>query len=250
LKNSETVTHNSVFAANMRHAGGRAIAFRHFSFLGSAGGGSSAPSLDGNKCAFGAKLASPGGAADPPCRLDAHDSHFGRMPYRGFPSRLHHDVSHWVEDGALFHVRVTLDREHEQRLLTEPTLARSLLDSANFYQEKQRWHITLFQLMPDHIHALLSFARDQAISRVIGDWKHFHGHNHAVKWQEGYFDHRLRDDERGEQLLIKMAYIRRNPVVAGLCATVEDWPWIIDPFAGGSSAPSLDDKTNAPSAPN
>ena len=69
------------------------------------------------------------------------------------------------------------------------------------------------------------------MSRVIGDWEHFHAHNHAVKWQEGYFDHRLRDEEGGEQLSIKMAYIRQNPVVAGLCAKVEDWPWIIDPFA-------------------
>ncbi|MEY2488217.1 MAG: REP-associated tyrosine transposase [Verrucomicrobiota bacterium] len=85
--------------------------------------------------------------------------------------------------------------------------------------------------MPDHIHALLSFATDQAMSRVISDWKHFHAYNHAVKWQEGYFDHRLRDDERDEQLSVKMAYIRQNPVVAGLCAKVEDWPWIIDPSA-------------------
>jgi hypothetical protein len=104
-----------------------------------------------------------------------------RVPYRGFPSKLQHDVPHWVEPGALFHFRVALDRQHEQRPLTEPTLARSILDSANFYQEKQRWYITLFLLMPDHIHALLSFARDQEMSRVIGDWKHFQAHNHAVK---------------------------------------------------------------------
>ena len=49
----------------------------------------------------------------------------------------------------------------------------------------------------------------------------------AVKWQEGYFDHRLRHDERGERLSAKMNYIRQNPVAAGLCAKAEDWPWII-----------------------
>jgi hypothetical protein len=36
----------------------------------------------------------------------------------------------------------------------------------------------------------------------------------------------LRDDERGEQLTAKIEYIRRNPVVAGLCARPEDWRWI------------------------
>jgi len=49
-------------------------------------------------------------------------------------------------------------------------------------------------------------------------------------WQEGYFDRRLREDERGEQLSAKMNYIRENPVAAGLCAQAKDWPWIIDPF--------------------
>jgi len=47
--------------------------------------------------------------------------------------------------------------------------------------------------------------------------------NHVI-WQEGYFDHRLRVDERGTQLSAKMDYIRQNPVAAGLCAKSEDWP--------------------------
>ena len=68
------------------------------------------------------------------------------------------------------------------------------------------------------------------MSRVIADWKRFHKNTHDVDWQEDYFDHRLRADERGEQLTAKLEYIRNNPVAAGLCARSEDWPWIIDPF--------------------
>jgi len=83
--------------------------------------------------------------------------------------------------------------------------------------------------MPDHLHALLSFPRNESMSSVISDWKRFHARKHQVAWQEGYFDHRLRDDERGEQLSMKIDYVRQNPVVAGLCATAKDWPWIIDP---------------------
>ena len=136
-----------------------------------------------------------------------------------------------MERGALFHIRIALDREVEQRALTHPMLAQTILDSAKVYEAKHRWHVTLLVLMPDHLHALLSFARDESMSRVIGDWKRFHASKNAVTWQEGYFDHRLRSDERGEQLSAKMNYIRQNPVVAGLCAKAEDWPWIIDPFA-------------------
>jgi REP element-mobilizing transposase RayT len=82
--------------------------------------------------------------------------------------------------------------------------------------------------MPDHIHALLSFATDNAMSRVIGDWKHFQKHESGIIWQDGYFDHRLRDDERGEQLLVKINYIRQSPVAAGLIANANDWRWYID----------------------
>ena len=153
------------------------------------------------------------------------------MIYRGFPQRLHHRVPHWVEPGALFHIRIRLEREKGQKALTDPALGQTILDSAKFYEAKMRWHITLFLLMPDHLHAVLSFARSESMSEVIRDWKRFHTRVNHVIWQDGYFDHRLRADERGTQLTAKLNYIRQNPVVAGLCVRVEDWPWIIDPFA-------------------
>ena len=151
--------------------------------------------------------------------------------YRGFPQRLHHRVPHWVEPGALFHIRIALNRGKVQTALTESTLGRAILDSAKFYEAKMRWHITLFLLMPDHLHALLSFALAESMSDVIRDWKRFHTRSEGVAWQEGYFDHRMRSDERGTQLSAKMHYVRQNPVVAGLCAKAQDWPWVIDPFA-------------------
>jgi len=148
---------------------------------------------------------------------------------REFPRRLHHEVPSWVDDGALFHIRIALDREQKQRPLTNPPLARAILDSGNLYQQKERWHITIFLLMPDHLHTLPSFPREESMSSMISDWKRFHARNNCVIWQEGYFDHRLRDDERGEQLSLKIDYIRQNPAAAGLRATVKDWRWIIDP---------------------
>jgi len=49
------------------------------------------------------------------------------------------------------------------------------------------------------------------MSDVVGDWKRFQMTQHGVHWQQDYFDHRLRSDERGEQLAVKFDYIRRNP---------------------------------------
>ena len=139
-------------------------------------------------------------------------------------------MPHWVEPGALFHIRIALDREKEQKALIDPLLGQGILDSAKFYEARLRWHITLFLLMPDHLHALLSFPRDQSMSELIRGWKRFHTRTNQIVWQEGYFDHRLRDDERGKEHSAKMNYIRENPVAAGLCAKAEDWRWVIDPF--------------------
>ena len=85
--------------------------------------------------------------------------------YRGFRQRLHHSLPHWVEPGALFHIRIRLDREKEQEPLTEPSLAQAILGSAEFYEAQMRWHITLFLLMPDYLHTALSFPREQSDER-------------------------------------------------------------------------------------
>jgi hypothetical protein len=92
-----------------------------------------------------------------------------------------------------------------------------LIDSVRLYQQSARWHL----------HALLSFRIHESMSKVVGNWKQFHSRRNGVVWPQGYSDHRLRYDERGEQLEIKIDYIRQNSVVAGLCVHAADWPWVI-----------------------
>jgi hypothetical protein len=41
-------------------------------------------------------------------------------------------------------------------------------------------------------------------------------------WQRRYYDRNLRDHE---EFVEKLRYIRRNPVIRGLCAAPIDWPW-------------------------
>ena len=140
---------------------------------------------------------------------------------RTFGGKLHHEVPDWVEPGAVFHIRIRCESDSPVPL-TDPGLAEVLLDSVSFYEERQLWHVSIFLLMPDHLHALLSFPRDKSMSRVVGDWKRFHAAKSGVKWQKNYFDHRLRDDHQAEY---KYQYILNNPVVKGLCATPGEWPW-------------------------
>jgi hypothetical protein len=76
--------------------------------------------------------------------------------------------------------------------INHPALGQAIMDSAKFHQVKIQWHIILFLLMPDHVHAVLSFSPDKSMSEVIRNWKRFHIRVNHVIWQEGYFDHRLR----------------------------------------------------------
>lgn len=78
--------------------------------------------------------------------------------------------------------------------------------------------------MPDHLHALLVFPYNRDMSEVVASWKGYHGKHHDVRWQENYFDHRIRSRD---ELKEKEAYIRMNPVRKNLCRYPEEWPWVL-----------------------
>lgn len=144
--------------------------------------------------------------------------------------RLHHATPQWVESGAVFHIRIRADREwaRTQSLIIRPSRGHALLDSVAHYHRQRSWYCHLFLLMADHTHALLGFPPDRAMSQVIGAWKTWHARNNGLKWQTNFFDHRIRGEA---EFQLKAAYIRRNPVVKGLCRQPEDWPWVIDAAA-------------------
>lgn len=144
-----------------------------------------------------------------------------------FKDRLHHRVSPWVSDGEAFHIRIRChSSQFTREPLTSPSLARALLDSARYYHWQHRWHCYVILLMPDHVHMLAMFSSAEGMSRVVHDWKRWHTREHAVTWQDGYFDHRIRS---GHEFELKAHYIRQNPVVKELCTRSVDWPWFCEP---------------------
>ncbi len=58
----------------------------------------------------------------------------------------------------------------------------------------------------------------------------FHSQAHRGDVAAGiFFDHRLRE---GESLELKAAYLRENPVRAGLVARADGWPWVFEAESG------------------
>lgn len=64
------------------------------------------------------------------------------------------------------------------------------------------------------------------MQQIIRSWKHYLAKHQHIEWQRDYFDHRLRSSESYEE---KIAYIRNNPVRAGLIASADQWPYMWEP---------------------
>jgi len=144
------------------------------------------------------------------------------LPHR---ARLGHTPPVWVGTSPLFFITLCCaDRDRNQ--LCQPDLAAAIFTATGVYQEKQRWHARLLLLMPDHLHALISFPAEENMESVLRAWKHYLAKTHGIRWQRDFFDHRIRHHESLEE---KAAYIRNNPVRAGLVGTAEEWPYIWTP---------------------
>ncbi|MEY3773267.1 MAG: hypothetical protein RLZZ129_47 [Verrucomicrobiota bacterium] len=105
-----------------------------------------------------------------------------------------------------------------------PDVAETQFAAARHYHESQDWFLRLMLLMPDHLHALIAPAPDLKLHELVGNWKRYVTGQAGIGWQKNFFDHRLRSDESWEE---KAAYIRANPVRAGLMRENETWPYQI-----------------------
>jgi putative transposase len=88
-----------------------------------------------------------------------------------------------------------------------------------------KWHTLALLAMPDHIHALIAPVDRQASPGTYSGWikRWIRAELEATwHWQPGCFDRLLRNNENAQQ---KWAYVRENPVTAGLVDNWQQWPY-------------------------
>jgi len=146
------------------------------------------------------------------------DLNMPRLPER---KHLPHDIPAWVRDGAVYFITICATPRATNQLCL-PERAMKFWESMNYRQARGEWWVYLLVLMPDHLHVLMSFARTPGMRRSITQWKRYVARELHVHWQDGFFDHRLRNDESWQE---KAHYIRMNPVRAGLVERAENWPY-------------------------
>ena len=131
----------------------------------------------------------------------------------------------WVDYNSIFFVTICTTPRRTNHLC-EAKISKAIFAATEHYHRELRWYVHLLLLMPDHLHAMISFPKTESMKEVIRAWKHYLAKKHHINWQRDFFDHRIRHDESLEE---KTSYIRLNPVRAGLIASAELWPYVWEP---------------------
>jgi len=135
---------------------------------------------------------------------------------------LPHAIPPWVENGADYFITVCARPRGVNQLCLDDT-ANLIRESLWFRQEMGELWIHLLLLMPDHLHAIMSFSPHVGMEKSMTDWKRYTCIKAGIEWQRDFFDHRLR---KNESYLEKAHYIRMNPVRAALVERPQDWPYV------------------------
>jgi putative transposase len=139
----------------------------------------------------------------------------------------------WSASGAEYFVTIKAQRPAIQ--LSSPGVLAALSLECSRLETQSIWSLRCWVVMPDHMHFVFSLGENITLADCL---RRFKGRtapmlNRAnMKWQPGYYDHRLREDD--DRLPIFL-YIFLNPYRANLlhaaekwcgywCAT-DDWQW-------------------------
>jgi putative transposase len=121
-----------------------------------------------------------------------------------------------------------LDRCEWNPRLAAPEIAVMVASAIKHRHERGDWQIHQFVVMPTHVHFFCEVGTD-GLKPVMEDFKRWTGHQAAKLlsmddgsfWQDEWFDHWSRSDAEDERIV---AYIRNNPVKAGLVSHYSEWP--------------------------
>jgi len=142
---------------------------------------------------------------------------------------LPHEIPLWIDpQREIYFITINCKLRGANQLATDK-IAEALFETVRHRQEQSLWWPHVFLLMPDHVHALISFPpSDKPIRLVVSKRKEWTAKTAGVRWQRDFFEHRLRHEESRRE---KADYILQNPMRKNLAASPEDWPFVY--FAGG-----------------
>lgn len=107
---------------------------------------------------------------------------------------LPHTPPPWVRNADMFFITIKgSPRGYNQ--FANNAVARSILDSGEFYHSLGKWHCRLLLIMPDCLHLLASFPGDVDMKVFVTEWKSYLSKRLKVRWQRDFLDRRIRNNE-------------------------------------------------------
>ena len=125
-------------------------------------------------------------------------------------------------------VETYLDQGYGHCYLRNSAIADLVQNSLLFFDD-ERYTLSAWVVMPNHVHALLTPLVGQKLSRILHSLKSYTA-TEANKilstggkfWQTESFDRYIRDSKHFASVV---RYVENNPVKARLCARPQDWPY-------------------------
>jgi len=144
--------------------------------------------------------------------------------------RQSHCPPEWVDTTATFFITINCKQRGTNQLARD-AVAQGLFEAIGFYHQSHRWQVDLALVMPDHLHALMSFRWDpgNGMMNLVRNWKRHTARQLGIVWQRDYFDHRIRSENDFQSTWF---YIQENPVRAGLAGHFEEWTFVWRPEHG------------------
>jgi REP element-mobilizing transposase RayT len=120
-----------------------------------------------------------------------------------------------------------LDRCQWNPHLRRREVADTVAEAIDHRRQRGDWQMFEYVVMPTHLH-LFCEVGSPGLKHVLEDFKRWTGHQAAKLlrtngrsfWQGEWFDHWSRSDEEDDRIV---AYIRDNPVKAGLVQDYRNW---------------------------
>ena len=113
-------------------------------------------------------------------------------------------------------------------VLTGAETVSLVMDRFFYTASEQQVAVIAYCAMPDHLHLLVDGQRDEAdlkkfvtLARQRAGYR-FRAATGKALWQDGYYEHVLRDQEKTETVL---CYIIANPLRKGLATNLFDYPF-------------------------
>jgi putative transposase len=122
---------------------------------------------------------------------------------------------------------MTACTRNRQEHFKDPATVEMVVSAFSATADEHDFAIIVYCVMPDHVHLLVDGKNDGAhLPPFMKSAKQRSGYlfrrTHSQRlWQEGYYEHVLRDEERTESVVL---YIIENPVRKKLVADVMDYP--------------------------